>query len=514
MTSVEKFRQLTCTENVRKNLAGHSVRAAVFTTAAGFTDFAIRIGSTAILARLILPEQFGLVMMATAVIVIADQLRELGLSAATVQQPTISHEEVTNLFWVNVAVSTILALGISGLSPWIAEYYQEPRLSPIICVLATTLLFGGLTVQHQALLTRQLKLGHTGTVRLLSSALSTLLAIALAWFDYGYWALLWREVARAGFLAAGMWWFLPWTPGWPAWTTDIRSLLRYGSNLTGANILAGVSSGIDRFLLGRLWGASPVAVYRQSFQLVAAPTDQLLSPLYQVTQPTLSMLQNDAPRYRRFFLKLLTLVSSITMPLSLFVAVYADAITAVLLGPVWMGCAPILCVLSFGAFIKQSVGSTSFVLITRGHSSTYLGLTVLHNALFVGCMFIGVQWGVLGVAIAEITTTFLMIAPRLHFNLRGSPVTPIAFLGKLTRPVLASIAMAYALLYLRGSLPSYSVASDLSIGAIASGVVFFGVWLLVPGGKAELQELCQDLSLMLRRKVTSAEPMAVAAATS
>src|SRR5947209_14282676 len=102
MSASERFKVLSCTESIRTDLRGSSVRAAAFTGAAAAGDFAIRIGSTAVLARLILPEHFGLVMMVMAITAVADQLRELGLSAATVQQKEITHEQVSNLFWVNV----------------------------------------------------------------------------------------------------------------------------------------------------------------------------------------------------------------------------------------------------------------------------------------------------------------------------------------------------------------------------------------------------------------------------
>src|SRR5688572_31918193 len=213
MSPADRFRALTCTANLRANLATRSVRATFFTAASGFADFAVRLGSTAILARLITPDHFGLVMMASAVIAVADQLRELGLSSATVQQPNLTHEQVSNLFWINLGVGAVLALTLCAASPAIAAYYHDPRLIPIACLLASTLLAGGLTVQHQALLTRQLKLGHTAAVRLASSVLSTVLCVALAYWDFGYWSLLWREVARAAFLAAGMWLCFPWIPG-------------------------------------------------------------------------------------------------------------------------------------------------------------------------------------------------------------------------------------------------------------------------------------------------------------
>src|SRR4051794_3165460 len=144
-------------------------------------------------------------MMVMAVTAIADQFRDLGLSTVTVQKEKLTHQEVSNLFWINTVAGLVIALIVCAASPLIAIYYKESRLVPVTCILATNFFWGGLMVQHQALLTRQLKLGYTSFVRLLSSLLSTLLALILAWKGFGYWALVWREIARCALLTVGMW---------------------------------------------------------------------------------------------------------------------------------------------------------------------------------------------------------------------------------------------------------------------------------------------------------------------
>src|SRR5262245_55314580 len=216
MTKAERFQRLTCTAKIRGDLRTKSVRAATFAWTAGVGYFVLRFGSTAILARLVLPEHFGLVMMITAVTSIADQFRDLGLSTVTVQRSEITYEEISNLFWVNVGAGLLIAVVVCATSPLLAVYYKEPRLIVPTCFLATNFVWGGLMVQHQALLTRQLKLGYTSTIRLLSSLFSTVLAVALAWKGFGYWALVWREFVRCGLLALGMWAAFPWMPGLPS----------------------------------------------------------------------------------------------------------------------------------------------------------------------------------------------------------------------------------------------------------------------------------------------------------
>jgi PST family polysaccharide transporter len=486
MNKDEKFNRLVCTDAIRRDLRSKSVRAAGFTWAAGIADFVLRIGSTAILARLILPQQFGLVMMVTAVTAVADQFRDLGLSTVTVQRKEISHQQVTNLFWINVLAGVSIALTVAAISPLISTYFKEPRLTLITCILATNFVWGGLVVQHEAL---------------------------LAWKGFGYWALVWKEVVRWGLLTVGMWICLPWIPGLPCRSVNVRSLLRFGAHLSGANILVTIMTGADRFLLGRFWGAGAVAVYRQAYQLLVLPMDQLLGPVFQVTQPGLSMLQTEDSKYRHFYQKVLTVVCIATMPVSLFVAATATEIVRVLLGRKWIECASVLMILSLGTFIKEPIRWNAHVLITRGKSRRYLGLTLLQNVTFVVCMLVGVRCGITGVAAADVIATYLLAVPTLYLSLKGSPVTMRMFIAMVARPAAASIAMGVSVRLLHNSLPAIGAPGFLLLASAIGVGGFIGTWMLLPGGKAELAGLVADLRAAFGRKVAAAkpaEPVAVA----
>src|SRR5947207_13472685 len=162
--------------------------------------------------------------------------------------------------------------------------------------------------------------------------------------------------------------------------------------------------------------------------------EQLLSPMFQVTGPGLSLLQTDDSRYRRFFQKVITVVCVATMPLSLFVGINSAEITRIVLGRKWLGCAEVLMILSVGSFIKSPVGWSAHVLITRGRSSRYLGLTLVQNVTLILFMFIGARWGIAGVAWANVAATYLLIAPNLHYCLKDSPVSIGTFFSTIARP--------------------------------------------------------------------------------
>src|SRR5262245_60662829 len=167
MTPVDNFDAFASTDQLRVNLKHHAVRAFTYVVTSTGGEFILRIGSTAILARLIAPEQFGLFIMVTAVTAVADQFRDLGLSAATIQRETIGSQEVSNLFWVNVLAGLFITAIVMILAPVVAVYYKEPKLTSLTMLFSTNFVLGAVIVQHEALLTRQMKHGRKAVVRLI-----------------------------------------------------------------------------------------------------------------------------------------------------------------------------------------------------------------------------------------------------------------------------------------------------------------------------------------------------------
>ena len=165
-------------------------------------DFAIRFGSVAVLARLLVPEYFGLLSMVTAITSIAERFKDLGLSSATIQKKEITHEQVSTLFWLNAGVGLATMLLVVGLAYPVSLFYSDARLISITAAITISFPLSGMAIQHQALLRRQMKFAHLAGIQIGSSVLSFALAIIMALKGFGYWALVAREVTRSVFMAA------------------------------------------------------------------------------------------------------------------------------------------------------------------------------------------------------------------------------------------------------------------------------------------------------------------------
>jgi O-antigen/teichoic acid export membrane protein len=359
--------------------------------------------------------------------------------------------------------------------------------------ISTTFVFGGLTVQHQALLSRQLKQGHLAAIRLAASVLSLVVAVALAIGHFGVWALAWREVARAAFVAAGMWMLCHWIPGWPRRNAKIKDLLHYGSHITLSQLALACISQFDRLLIGRYCGASPLGLYRQAQQLILAPIEQLRVPLYSVASPSLCMLQTDPERYRRYYQRITLVISLATMPLGIFIAIYATEITHVLLGPKWVAATVFLRIFGVVAALKPCLDTTSVVMLTYGLSKRLLTLSIVYNALFALLMFAGIYWGARGVALSNIVAVVLLMIPMLYFSLRGTPVTVAAFLESVSTPAIASAIMAVVLLSIGGPMTRFGMTVSLFSGLGVAAIVYVAAVLLSPRGRKEILTLLAAL---------------------
>ncbi len=210
-----------------------------------------------------------------------------------------------------------IALLIAALAVPIARFYGDPRLVAICMVLGSTFVFSGITIQHQALQRRLMRFGQLALIQIGASAASVAIAVAIAFMDYGYWALVAREVSRSVLVLLGTWICIPWVPGRPSRQADVKSMLIFGGDVTAFNLIwSFVTFNLDQILIGKLFGATPLGLYRQGINLVLAPISQLSFPVNTVAETTLSRLQDAADRYRRYYLRFLGALASVTMPLA------------------------------------------------------------------------------------------------------------------------------------------------------------------------------------------------------
>ena len=475
-------------EELKKDLKRKSVQGAVIRVIFNGTSAALTIGSAIVLARLLTPEEFGLFAMVVAITEFARLIMELGLGTATVQREEITHEEVSALFSINLGIGIILMAAIAGLSPAVAWFYGDTRLFDICMVLSTVFLFRGLTVQHRSLLERQMRFGYLGVIYVTSTLLSICVAIALALHGFGVWALVWREIVSATLYAAGTWLFCGWIPGLPRRNSGVRSSLRFGADVSGFNIVQYFAQNLDRMLIGRFCGATPLGLYAKAFQLAMMPIEHIRMTFWDVGLSPLSALHGDAERYRRFYSRLLSVLSFLYMPLVVFLAIQSEDVIRLLLGEAWISAAPLFRIFAIAGFVRPIVGTFQLILISCGKTRSYLLWGMMNGVCMIMAYAVGIRWGAVGVAYAYAFASYAFLVWSLWYCFKDTPVSALLVIKTILLPVMSSCGAGITLIAVLPHISNASMLVSIIISILVIAVAYLGIWLCIPTGRQKLSE--------------------------
>lgn len=492
------------TDNLQADLKKRSVRGGAIVLISQISKFSIQMGSTVVLARLLTPDDYGLIGMATVIVRFVQLFKDLGLSNATIQQAEITHKQVSTLFWINVVFSCAIAATIVAIAPLVAWFYGEPDLKNITLALASIFIFSGLTVQHQALLRRKMQFVSLGWIEIISMTIGVIAAIASAKYGMGYWALVVLQLATVISNAAGVWICCRWRPGLPSRRANIGSMLVFGRNLTGFNAVNYFSRNLDNILIGRVWGISSLGLYEKAYQLILLPIQQINNPMTNVAIPTLSLLQDKPEQYKRYYFKAVLLIATVGMPVVAFMFACTDRLILTILGQKWVDAVPIFRWLAPAAFIGTLNVTEAWVYQSLALTDRLFRWGVFASTCNVIIFAISVRWGVVAVAVSYSLFLIVFKIPSILYCYQKTSLRFWDLVRTIYKPLVASLGAAAVITILDTIVKiNIQVVIDLAIYALLYGVSYIIIWLLLPNGKTTLLGI---VSILKDLKSSSQKP--------
>lgn len=404
-----------------------------WTTLNRLSQQALKFVITVLLARLLTPEAFGLVGMILVFTGFASLFAEAGFGEALVQREEVTESHRSSVFWLQAGLGLLLTALLVAAAPLIAWFYGEPVLELLTAFIAIQFTIESLGTVQTALFRRHMDFKAITIARLLATVVAGGTAIVLALLDYGVWSLVWQTVLKTGVDVAAVWILSSWSPRLTFQWTAIRELLAFSGNLLGFNAINYWTRNSDDVLIGRYVGSSGLGIYNRAYETMMLPIYLIRGIMGDVMFPALSRLQNDVDHVRRVYLRATRAIGFVSMPLMCGLMVVADSFVLALFGPKWEAVVPILQVLCVIG-IKQPVSSTTgWIFKSQGRTDTMFYWNLVVSTATVLSFVIGVQWGVLGVAIAYTVRGYLIhyhgivIPGRLinmsfgdfHWNLAG-----------------------------------------------------------------------------------------------
>ena len=494
------------TNHLKGDLARRSAKSGVLTLSTQALKFVLGIGSMIVLARLLSPGDYGIVGMVAIVFNFAVMFQYLGLSRGTVQWPELNHRQVSNLFWVNVSLSTGVALLVVGISPLLASFFGEPRVMPVTIGYALCIFVTGLWIQHEALLVRQMRFAILTAVDLASLVVGLGVAIVAASRGAGYWALVYNQLTVTIIRALGFWFACKWRPGLPSRGSGIRPILSFGGHLTASNLMNVFSRNLDNILIGKYWGALQLGLYSRSYQLLLVPLEQILEPIAAVAIPALSRLSEESDKYTRAYLSIIEKIAMITMPGITLICATSDWLVLILLGPQWAESGQIFMFLGIAAVVQPVTRTCPWLLSTQGRTRELFIWSLIAAAISVTSICIGLAWGAIGVAASYAIFDFCLYTPLVFwYTGRKGPVRTRDFYKILAPSTCASIGSLTVLLIAR---PWLSTVNPLVIRVVIAFVLMIAtsavVFLLIPKGREALQGFKDLIVLIIKPRRSGA----------
>jgi PST family polysaccharide transporter len=487
------------TSHLGKGIGQRAVRGAAITMSSNGVRFVLETARIVVLARLLEPADYGLVAMVTALTGVMEMFKDLGLNTATVTRQTLSHAQLSTIFWINAGFGLLLTLLTAAVSPLIAWFYGDHRLLAITLGLSPSFTLAGLAVQHQALLRRQMRFGVLATARIIDVVAGLVVGVALAWHGAGYWALVAMPVTSALASAIALWSWSGWRPGPAARGIGAREMVRFGGQVTGTNLVQYFSRRLDQFLLG--WWSGPVALglYDRSVSLVDAPLNRAMGPIATVVLPTLSQLAGQPERYRDAYRRMVEMLCLVSMPGAAFMIGCAGQLIPFVLGERWSAAAPIFAVVSVLGFLRPIEGSNWWLFATQDRAGESLRWSLVGALISAVSVAAGLSWGAIGVAIAVTTGAVLRMPLLVWYTTRTGPVRAMDIYRTLATPMLAALAALAALRLLQPYTAALRPAVAVGLGLVITAVVFFACLALLPAGRRTLRDAWAT-ALTLRRR--------------
>ncbi|MGA8223705.1 MAG: lipopolysaccharide biosynthesis protein [Candidatus Acidiferrales bacterium] len=471
-----------------------SVRGGAVSVLGQGASIVLQIGTTLILARLLSPADYGLQAMVLTLVNFCGLFQDAGLSSATVQRQTLTDDQISTVFWINVGLGTFLTALVAAAGPLLASFYKDPRLLWLTVASASVFFFNSLAIQHRSMLNRLMRYTTNAKIGIASMVIGCAIAIAMAALGCGYWSLICQNISLPVVQAIGAWLTLRWVPGRPRWTAEIRSMLRYGGTVTLNGFVVYIAYNAEKVLLGRYWGAGPLGLYGRAYQLSNMPVQQATDSFTAVAFPTLSRLQGDPSRLVRAYLRAHSLVVSVTVPAVIACALFADEIVRILLGPKWGGAVPIVRLLSPTMLVFALMNPMSWLLRATGLVERSLKIAVFIAPVVILAVLAGLRYGPNGVAIGYSTAMVLLFIPLIAWAKHGTGVSNRDYWDAIKRPLFAGLIAGaagwFAHYTLRNSLPPFPL---FAVGISVLGALYLGILLFVMGQRAVYMDLLTHL---------------------
>jgi teichuronic acid exporter len=401
---------------VSETLRNRTVSALLWSAVERFGQQGIRFGTTIILARLLTPQDFGVLGILMVFIIVAESVVNSGFGSALIQKKDVTEDDLTTAFVISVSVAAVLYTIVFLFAGAIGRFYGQPELEVLTKVLAVVILLDAFVVIQRVQFERQLNFRSLSKITVISTLLSGVVGVALALWGFGVWSLIAQLIAQKVILAVFLWYHSIWVPRGSVSLESFRGLFSYGWKLQVSGILDSFFRNIHALIIGRYFAVDIVGYYTQAKKLKDLPLTNLSAVVGKVTFPAFSSIQDDLPRLKRGYRQSITMLVLVAFPMVVGMFVTAPRLIPVVFGNQWIASIPFFRLLCLVGLLYVLQASNMNILKVTGRTDIFLKLEIVKKLLTVAAVLISIRWGVYALVIGQVVTSYIAFLLNAGFS--------------------------------------------------------------------------------------------------
>lgn len=457
----------------QENLKRDTVKGLLWSSIERFSVQGISFLVMLVVARILSPDDYGLVGMLSIFMAIAQCLIDSGFSNALIRKQDRTDVDNNTVFYFNMVVSLGLYGIFFAIAPWVADFYDEPVLKDLMRVLCTTIIINSLAVVQRADYTARLDFKTQARASFVAALASGAVGVTLALSGAGVWTIVWQQITTAAVSTILLWVFASWHPKWQYSWKSFRELFSYGSKLMSSALLDTTYNNIYPIVIGKIFTASTLGFYTRAQHFAQLPSSNITGIIQRVTFPVLSKLQNDDERLQRNYRKLLKMSAFIIFPLMCLLAAVSKPLVVILIGEKWSFCSVLLIPICFQMMWYPIHAINLNLLQVKGRSDLFLKLEIIKKCLGVTVLCLSIPFGIIVMCYASIGTSILALVINTYYTGKLINVGFLRQMRDLSGILILSLTV-FAIVYVIGN-----VLTNNWLWLIVGGIIGIAIYLSI-----------------------------------
>lgn len=436
----------------------------------------INFGVSILLARLLLPKDFGTIALMDIVMAVGTIIISSGMANSLIRTKDADDRDFSTVFYFNFGASLIMYLLAYLIAPFLADFYETPILTPLTRVYCLSFIIGAFTSIQRTILVKEMKFKRQMIIELPSLIISGITGITMAYTGFGVWSLIGASLSMQIAQSLQYWYYSNWTPKRIFDKRKLKEHFAFGSNLLMAGLLNVIFANAYTLIIGKYFSMSDLGYYNRAKSIRQLPVSNISSALNKVSFPLFAKIQDDDVTLKNAYTKLMKMVIFIVAPIMFFLIIYAEPFIRFLLTDKWIEAVPYLQILSLSAILYPIHSYNLNILNVKGRSDLFLKLDILKKVIVVITILATIQFGIIGLAWGQVANSVIALGINSYYSGKFIDLSLSKQLKMLYPSILISAIIGGVSYLIKAQF--LNNLHDILI-LIIGGIIYFGLYILV-----------------------------------